>query len=264
MGKVQKLLDGPGYVLPGDVLDQLARTDTTWTIGIATVDYASFQPAISPSDAEIAKVFPAKRLPLRDPAAGQRRQLRRIFRRRLSKAGVTVTDAEVRAYYDANRARFPRAAPKTPPREDSRRREPHGSPNPIPPPTSPPCGPQVEAALKLEQRPEARRQGRLRPRLRALSGQGRRRDGARCLSRGPQARAQAAGALHPAGRPRGARRLARGRRGRLQARRPTGIFPRRFPTADRRRDCHLEGNPAGAQAPPQRSARQGRSRLHRK
>jgi peptidyl-prolyl cis-trans isomerase D len=146
MGRVQHLLEGPGYVLPGDVLDQLARTDTTWTIGVATVDYASFQPAISPSDAELAKYYDQNafryEIPPRVvasyvdfPAAGFQSQ-------------VTVTDPEVRAYYDANPARFPAPA-KNPP-------APGAAAVNLKAPAADPAAdfaavkPQVEAALRQE------------------------------------------------------------------------------------------------------------------
>ncbi|HWL14209.1 MAG TPA: peptidyl-prolyl cis-trans isomerase, partial [Opitutus sp.] len=39
--KVEKLLAGPGYVLPVDVKRQLERVDASWTLGVAKIDYAS-------------------------------------------------------------------------------------------------------------------------------------------------------------------------------------------------------------------------------
>ena len=55
--KVNKLIAGPGYVLPGDVKSQLARSDTTWTLSTASADYDSFAPALKPSDADLTKFF---------------------------------------------------------------------------------------------------------------------------------------------------------------------------------------------------------------
>ena len=40
MGRIQQLLAGPGYVLPGEVRSVIIKADTTWTISTATVDYA--------------------------------------------------------------------------------------------------------------------------------------------------------------------------------------------------------------------------------
>ena len=106
--KVQKLLGGPGYVLPSDVKNQLARADTTWTLGTATVDYTTFNPAVTPSDAELTKFFeessfryeipPRMVVSFADFPGGD------------YLAQVKVTDAEVRAYYDANPSRFPKPA----------------------------------------------------------------------------------------------------------------------------------------------------------
>ena len=55
--KAEQLLDGPGYVLTDDVKGQLILADTTWTLATATVDYASFQPTIKPTEAELAKFY---------------------------------------------------------------------------------------------------------------------------------------------------------------------------------------------------------------
>ena len=130
--KVQELLDGPGYVLPADVKDQLAHADTSWTIASATVDYASFHPAIAPSEADIAKFFQQNDFRYQIPP--------RVLASYISfpasnyAGGVAVTDAEVRAYYEANRAQFPLPAKKKPdPAADLAA-----------------ARPKVEAALKLQ------------------------------------------------------------------------------------------------------------------
>jgi len=141
---VQKLLAGPGYVLPGDVKNQLIRADSLWTIAAIDVDYTTFTPAITPTEAELTKYFednsfryeisPKVSLGYLDfPAAD-------------FIAKVKVTDAEVRAYYDANPSRFPKpAAAKT------------ATPPLLSTPAAGPDAdfaavrPQVEAALKLEQ-----------------------------------------------------------------------------------------------------------------
>ena len=52
--RVQKLLGGPGYVLPADVKQQMAQADSSWTLGVATVDYSSFDPGLKPDDAVLA------------------------------------------------------------------------------------------------------------------------------------------------------------------------------------------------------------------
>jgi peptidyl-prolyl cis-trans isomerase D len=107
---VRTLLAGPGYVLPDEVRDQLVRSRSTWTIAVATLDYAAYKPEIAvPADA-LQRFYNdnAFRYVVPDrvgvdyveyPAADFLDQ-------------VHVTDAEVRAYYDQNSSRFPPPAPK--------------------------------------------------------------------------------------------------------------------------------------------------------
>ncbi len=108
--KVQQLLDGPGYVLPADVRRQLLRTDTSWTIATATIDYAAFAPAISPADAALQAYY-------KDNAAKYQITPRILasyvdFPATDFIGAVKVTEADVRSYYDANTARFPAPAAK--------------------------------------------------------------------------------------------------------------------------------------------------------
>ena len=110
--RVQHLLDGPGYVLPDDVHDQLVHMDTTWTVGLATVDYASFHPAIQPTDDALAKFYAENALRYQIPAQLVAGYV--DFPSAPHLAGVTVTDAQVRAFYDADPSRFP-SKTKAPP-----------------------------------------------------------------------------------------------------------------------------------------------------
>jgi len=106
--KVQKLLGGPGYVLPSDVKNQLARADTTWTLATATVDYTTFNPAITASDAELTKFFEESSFRYEIPPRIVATYADFPSADYLSQ--VSLTEAEVRAYYEANPARFPKPA----------------------------------------------------------------------------------------------------------------------------------------------------------
>lgn len=139
--KVNKLIAGPGYVLPRDVRSQLERTDTTWTLETATADYASFKPDIKPTDSDLTKYFEDNsfryEIPPRVVASYVDYPTSNFV------ANVNVTPDDVRAFYDANPARFPKPAPKP---ADAKKSA----------PSSPDADfaavrPQVEAALKLEQ-----------------------------------------------------------------------------------------------------------------
>jgi peptidyl-prolyl cis-trans isomerase D len=106
--KVQTLIAGPGYVQPEEVKLQLERADSSWTIGVATVDYASFQPKIPATDAELQKFYTDNTFRYEIPPRVVVRAAN--FPSLSYLAAVHVTDAEVRAYYDANPARFPKPA----------------------------------------------------------------------------------------------------------------------------------------------------------
>src|SRR5688572_19389908 len=141
--KVQSLLAGPGYVLPAEIKNQISQADTTWTLATAAVDYTTFKPEIKPGDAELSSFFEQSGgrydIPPRAvvsyvdfPAANYL-------------PNVNVTEAEVRAFYDANPSRFPK--PNDPAKP---------TPSPLKLTPADPAAdyaavrPQVEAALKME------------------------------------------------------------------------------------------------------------------
>jgi peptidyl-prolyl cis-trans isomerase D len=142
--KVQNLLAGPGYVLPADVKTQLVRSDTTWTLATASLDYAAYKPEIKPTDAELTQFF--------EQAGGRYDIPPRVvvsaveFPATKYISQVNVTEAEVRAFYDANPSRFPKPAEAAKP----------AAPTPsVTPPSNPAADyaavrPQVEMTLKLE------------------------------------------------------------------------------------------------------------------
>ena len=103
--RVQKLFAGPGYVLPGDIKRQLTRADTRWTLAVATVDYDSFKPAIAPTDAELTKYFEDNAFRYEIPPRFSGSYVEFPYVGYLGQ--VSVTDQEVKAFYDANPARFP-------------------------------------------------------------------------------------------------------------------------------------------------------------
>jgi peptidyl-prolyl cis-trans isomerase D len=107
MIKIQRMLAGPGYVMPADVKDILTRGDTSWTISTATTDYAAYDPGINLSESEIAKF-------LSDNSFRYTVAPRIVvdcvrFPAEMFTAGIAPTDAEIREFYDANPARFPKA-----------------------------------------------------------------------------------------------------------------------------------------------------------
>lgn len=142
--KVNKLVAGPGYVLPRDIKLQLERADTNWTLATATADYAAFKPDIKPTDAELTKFFEDNSFRYEVPP---RVVLSYVdFPSTQFVGSVTVTEADVRAFYDANPARFPKPPEVKP--ADAKVPTPAATPNPDADFAA--VRPQVEATLRLE------------------------------------------------------------------------------------------------------------------
>jgi peptidyl-prolyl cis-trans isomerase D len=106
---VEKLLAGPGYVLPADVKDQVARADTRWTLATATLDYAGYHPTIEPTGAQLEKFFADNAFRYQIPPKVAVDYV--AFPAATFVREVTVSPAEVKAYYDRDPSRFPAPAP---------------------------------------------------------------------------------------------------------------------------------------------------------
>lgn len=140
-GKVQELLAGPGYVLASDVKSRLEQADATWTLGVASIDYASFNPSIPVNDAVLQTFFEENTFRYEIPP---RMEVSYAEFSALSLLPtINVTDAEVRAYYDSNPSRFPK--PAADPAADQA-----AAPKLDPDADFAAVRPQVETSLKLE------------------------------------------------------------------------------------------------------------------
>jgi peptidyl-prolyl cis-trans isomerase D len=102
--QVLKLVSGPGYVLPSDVQNQLNRIDATWTLEAVTVDYNGFKPALSVTDEALAQFYEYN---------GDRYEIGAKvgvsyidFPASAYTDRVTVSEEGLKAYYEANKARF--------------------------------------------------------------------------------------------------------------------------------------------------------------
>jgi peptidyl-prolyl cis-trans isomerase D len=106
--RLQQILVGPGYVLPGEIRAQLALADSTWTIAVATADYASFQPDLPVAEDALKRFY--------DDTAFRYMVPPRVgvdfveYPASAFLGAVSVTAAEVRAYFDENPLRFPKPA----------------------------------------------------------------------------------------------------------------------------------------------------------
>jgi peptidyl-prolyl cis-trans isomerase D len=105
VGRVQQLLAGPGYVLPVEIKEQVVRSDSLWTIAIATADYTAFKPEISVNEDALKRFFDDNAFRYNVPARVAVDYVE--YRAADFMSAATVTDADVRTYFDENRSRFP-------------------------------------------------------------------------------------------------------------------------------------------------------------
>lgn len=105
LAELSKVIGGPGYVLASDIKAQLARIDSTWTIQVAELDYAGFNPAIAADEATLKKFHDENAFRYEVPA---RPRLSLIeFKVAAYAPPVAPTEEELRAFYNANSASFP-------------------------------------------------------------------------------------------------------------------------------------------------------------
>lgn len=105
--KIEPLLAGPGYLLPGDVNAVVLKGDTNWTISTATVDYARYDPDIHLTEAEISKFFSDNLFRYTIPPRISVDYVDFTALQFLPQVAAP-TDAEVREFYDSNPGKFPR------------------------------------------------------------------------------------------------------------------------------------------------------------
>lgn len=111
--QVRGLIAGPGYIQPADVREELLRTDTSWTVATAQVQYASFHPDVPVTTADLLKYYQANAARYTIPQEVSADYVDFPAARYLRQ--VQVTPAEVRAYYDQDPSRFPKPpAPASP------------------------------------------------------------------------------------------------------------------------------------------------------
>lgn len=104
---LHKLFGGPGYVQPADVRDLLSRTDAKWSVAIATLDYAGFDPGVTVTDEALKKFFD-ERTSAGTYVVQPRAKLSYVaFKGADFAPAGPLSEEQVRAYYNANPSRFP-------------------------------------------------------------------------------------------------------------------------------------------------------------
>jgi len=106
--KVRNLLAGPGYVLDSDIVDQLQRVDTVWTLELAQVDYASYAPELAPTSDQLAKFFGDNTFRYQTPPRLVASYAGFPLSRYLPQ--VSTNEAELRQVFDSMPGRFAKPA----------------------------------------------------------------------------------------------------------------------------------------------------------
>lgn len=106
--KVRDILAGPGYVLDADVVEQLKRIQTVWTLGLATINYEAFKPSINPTNEQLAQFFGENSFRYEIPPRVSASYVSFPLQPYLSQ--VSVTEDELRSVFDSAPARFQKPA----------------------------------------------------------------------------------------------------------------------------------------------------------
>lgn len=110
-----KIIGGPGYVMANDVRQQLIRSDSSWTVQVAALDYKSFDPDLTVTEEALKKFHEENSFRYDVPARPRLSYIE--FKGEEFMPPVAPTEAELRAYYNANIASFP--VPADPAKKDA-------------------------------------------------------------------------------------------------------------------------------------------------
>ncbi len=129
--RLGELLAGPGYVAPVEIVNRVALASTQWTLNVAVLDLAAYNPVAKPTDEILAKFY-------EDNKAGfeisERANVDYVtFRLADFTAADPLSDDDVVAFFEANKARFATPAADGKPAAE---------------PTLATARPQVEAAMR--------------------------------------------------------------------------------------------------------------------
>lgn len=108
IANVVRTLAGPGYALPEEVRQLIKQADSTWTLQTAAIPADSFKPAITHAESELSAYFETNRGSYTIPP--RVRVSYAEISASLFLSGITLDEAAIRAYYDANPSRFPKPA----------------------------------------------------------------------------------------------------------------------------------------------------------
>jgi len=108
--QVNKLLGGPGYVLPSEVSSQLARTKTKWTVEQATLEGSGLSFSITPSSEELLEYYEANKFRY---GVSEKVEVSYVeFRGERYLSSIPAPDEiALKNYFERNKARFKKPGP---------------------------------------------------------------------------------------------------------------------------------------------------------
>ena len=115
--QLNQALSGPGYLLPSEARAQTQRTETSFQLATAEIAYADFSPEIAATDEQMKAYYAANTSRYEIP---ERIQASYVFFPAANYAAqvATTEEAELRAHFIANRARFVAEYEATQPKAD--------------------------------------------------------------------------------------------------------------------------------------------------
>ncbi|HUG09941.1 MAG TPA: hypothetical protein VMM36_02955 [Opitutaceae bacterium] len=106
--QVQAIISGPGYVLPAEVKNQMVRALTEWTISVASADFEAFTPDVPVNELNLSAWFDENIARYQTPVRVSVDYV--TFKPAAYAQEVSITEAELLAFYKANPSRFPGSA----------------------------------------------------------------------------------------------------------------------------------------------------------
>jgi len=106
--QLRETLQGPGYILPSEAVEQARRSQTEYALSTATLDYAAFDPEIRPDEAKLRQYYERNAETFRVPELVQASYVFFPSQAFMDDA-AEPSESELRSHFVDNRERFVQA-----------------------------------------------------------------------------------------------------------------------------------------------------------